>query len=54
VSALFENLPSFIVATALLVMIPGQGVAMVLRQSIIGGTKAAFLSSIGNLTTLPA
>jgi threonine/homoserine/homoserine lactone efflux protein len=48
VSALFENLPSFIVATALLVMIPGQGVAMVLRQSIISGPKAAFLSSIGN------
>jgi len=48
VAALLENLPSFIVATALLVMIPGQGVAMVLRQSIIGGPKAAFLSSIGN------
>lgn len=47
-SALIENLPSFIFATALLVMIPGQGVAMVLRQSIIGGPKAAFLSSIGN------
>jgi threonine/homoserine/homoserine lactone efflux protein len=46
--ALFENLPSFILATTLLVMIPGQGVAMVLRQSIIGGPKAAFLSSIGN------
>jgi threonine/homoserine/homoserine lactone efflux protein len=41
-------LPSFVLATALLVMIPGQGVAMVLRQSIIGGPKAAFLSSIGN------
>jgi len=48
VAALLENLPSFIIATALLVMIPGQGVAMVLRQSIIGGPKAAFLSSIGN------
>jgi threonine/homoserine/homoserine lactone efflux protein len=48
VAALLENLPSFIVATALLVMIPGQGVAMVLHQSIIGGPKAAFLSSIGN------
>ena len=45
---LLENLPSFFVATALLVMIPGQGVAMVLRQSIIGGPKAALLSSIGN------
>ena len=29
-------------------MIPGQGVAMVLRQSIMGGSKAALLSSIGN------
>ena len=47
-SSLFENLPSVIFATALLVMIPGQGVAMVLRQSIIGGPKAAFLSSIGS------
>ena len=45
---LLENLPSFILATTLLVMIPGQGVAMVLRQSIVGGPKAAFLSSIGN------
>jgi threonine/homoserine/homoserine lactone efflux protein len=48
VTALLSNLSSFIVATALLVMIPGQGVAMVLRQSIIGGPKAAFLSSLGN------
>jgi len=47
-SALLENLPSFVFATALLVMIPGQGVAMVLRQSIIGGPKTALLSSIGN------
>ncbi len=45
---LLVNLPSFILATTLLVMIPGQGVAMILRQSIIGGPKAAFLSSIGN------
>lgn len=46
--AILENLPSFIFATTLLVMVPGQGVAMVLRQSIIGGPKAALLSSIGN------
>jgi len=45
---LLENLPSFVLATTLLVMIPGQGVAMVLRQSIINKPKAAFLSSIGN------
>jgi threonine/homoserine/homoserine lactone efflux protein len=48
VAELLVNLPSFILATTLLVMIPGQGVAMVLRQSIVGGPKAAFLSSIGN------
>jgi len=29
-------------------MVPGQGVAMVLRQSIMGGSTAAFLSSLGN------
>jgi len=47
-TTLIQNLPSFVFATALLVMIPGQAVAMVLRQSIIGGPKAAFLSSLGN------
>lgn len=46
--ALIQNLPAFILATALLVMIPGQGVAMVLRQSIIGGPQKAFVSSLGN------
>jgi len=29
-------------------MVPGQGVAMVLRQSILGGSKAAFFSALGN------
>lgn len=28
-------------------MVPGQGVAMVLRQSILGGSKAAFFSALG-------
>lgn len=45
---LLLNLPAFVLATTLLVMVPGQGVAMVLRQSIVGGPKAAFFSSIGN------
>lgn len=40
--------PAFALTTLLLVMVPGQGVAMVLRQSILGGPKAAFLSAIGN------
>jgi threonine/homoserine/homoserine lactone efflux protein len=45
---LLLNIPTFVLATVLLVMVPGQGVAMVLRQSILGGSKAAFLSAIGN------
>ena len=45
---LVSNLPSFALTTLLLVMVPGQGVAMVLRQSIIGGSSAALLSSLGN------
>jgi len=43
-----SNLPSFALTTLLLVMVPGQGVAMVLRQSIMGGPTAALLSSLGN------
>jgi threonine/homoserine/homoserine lactone efflux protein len=45
---LLLNIPAFAIATLLLVMFPGQGVAMVLRQSILGGSKAAFFSAIGN------
>lgn len=45
---LLLNVPAFAFATLLLVMVPGQGVAMVLRQSILGGSNAAFLSAIGN------
>ena len=45
---LLLNVPAFAFATLLLVMVPGQGVAMVLRQSILGGSKPAFLSAIGN------
>ena len=47
-SQLLSTLPSFVATTILLVMVPGQGVAMVLRQSIMGGSSAAFLSSLGN------
>jgi threonine/homoserine/homoserine lactone efflux protein len=45
---LLSNIPAFAFATLLLVMVPGQGVAMVLRQSILGGSRAAFLSALGN------
>jgi threonine/homoserine/homoserine lactone efflux protein len=40
-------------ATAfLLAMVPGQGVAMILRQSILGGTRAAIYSVVGNSSGL--
>ena len=45
---LLLNIPAFAGATLLLVMVPGQGVAMVLKQSIMGGSKAALLSAVGN------
>jgi threonine/homoserine/homoserine lactone efflux protein len=40
--SLLLNIPAFFATTFLLAMVPGQGVAMVLRQSILGGRKAAF------------
>ena len=46
------NIPAFVLATSLLAIVPGQGMAMVLRQSLLGGTKAAFLSVLGNSTGL--
>jgi threonine/homoserine/homoserine lactone efflux protein len=48
VSELLSAVPAFAFTTLLLVMVPGQGVAMVLRQSILGGSKAAFFSALGN------
>jgi threonine/homoserine/homoserine lactone efflux protein len=48
VRELLSAVPAFAFTTLLLVMVPGQGVAMVLRQSILGGSKAAFFSALGN------
>jgi threonine/homoserine/homoserine lactone efflux protein len=48
VSELLTAVPAFALTTLLLVMVPGQGVAMVLRQSILGGSKAALFSAVGN------
>lgn len=45
---LLRAVPAFALTTLLLVMVPGQGVAMVLRQSILGGSRAAFFSALGN------
>ena len=48
ISHLIANIPAFVATTFLLAVVPGQGVAMVLRQSILGGPRAAIYSLIGN------
>ncbi len=45
---LISAIPAFLFTTFLLAVVPGQGVAMVLRQSIVGGPRSAFLSVLGN------
>lgn len=47
-----ELLPGFLVTVYLLAMLPGQGMAMVLRQSLLGGAKAALWAVAGNSTGL--
>ena len=49
---LIEIIPAFALTALLLAIVPGQGVAMVLRQSLIGGKRAAFYSILGNSTGL--
>lgn len=49
---LLNIIPAFALTALLLAIVPGQGVAMVLRQSLIGGRKAAFMSVLGNSTGL--
>ncbi len=49
---LILNIPAFFATTFLLAMVPGQGSAMILRQSILSGRKAAMLSVLGNSTGL--
>jgi len=49
---LLKNVPAFALTALLLAIVPGQGVAMVLRQSIVGGKRAAFTSVLGNSTGL--
>lgn len=46
------NLPGFVLAVFLLALVPGQTVAMVLRQAIVGGTKVAFWSIFGSSSAL--
>ncbi len=49
---LLRIVPAFALTALLLAIVPGQGVAMVLRQSLIGGKRAAFYSIFGNSTGL--
>lgn len=51
---LLKIIPAFALTALLLAIVPGQGVAMILRQSIVGGRRAAFLIflSIQTLLTL--
>lgn len=50
--SLLRIIPAFALTALLLAIVPGQGVAMVLRQSLIGGKRAAFFSILGNSTGL--
>lgn len=45
-------LPAFAITVLVIVAVPGQGMAMVLRQSIVSGKEAAFYSVFGNTTGL--
>ncbi len=49
---LLKVIPAFALTSLLLAIVPGQGVAMVLRQSIVGGRRAAFTSVAGNSSGL--
>jgi len=40
--------PAFALTALLLAMVPGQGVAMILRQSLVGSSRAAIYSVLGN------
>ena len=46
--SLLGVIPAFALTALLLAMVPGQGVAMILRQSLVGGSRAATYSVLGN------
>ncbi len=46
--ALLHILPAFALTALVLAMVPGQGVAMVLRQTLVGGARCAYVSVAGN------
>jgi len=45
-------IPAFVLTALLLAIVPGQTVAMILRQSIIGGSKTAYTTLLGTSTAL--
>ena len=51
-SDLLHVIPVFALTVLIIVAVPGQGVAMVLRQAILSGKEAAFYSVFGNSTGL--
>ncbi len=51
-SDFLQVIPAFALTVLIIVAVPGQGVAMVLRQSILSGKQAAFYSVFGNTTGL--
>lgn len=51
-SEFLKVIPAFALTVLIIVAVPGQGVAMVLRQSILSGKQAAYFSVLGNTTGL--
>ncbi len=50
--ALLRILPMFALTALVLAMVPGQGTAMVLRQTMTGGARCAMASAVGNSSGL--
>jgi len=46
--ALLHIIPAFALTALVLAMVPGQGEAMVLRQTMVGGARCAYISVAGN------
>ncbi len=50
--SLVRVIPAFALTALVLAMVPGQGAAMVLRQSLVGGARCAMASVLGNASGL--
>lgn len=49
---MLQNITAFVITAVFISIVPGQGMAMVLRQGLIAGSSAARLSIMGNSTGL--